>query len=40
MTNGKISKIHKRVNSTAEERLMEKASKLKAPVNTFWDEAE
>lgn len=40
MTNGKISKIHKRVNSTAEERLMEKASKVKAPVNTFWDEAE
>ena len=40
MANGKVSKMHKRVISTPEERLMQDVESVKAPVNTFWDEAE
>ena len=40
MANGKVSKMHKRVNSTPEERLLQDVDNVKVPVNTFWDEAE
>ena len=40
MANGTVSKMHKRVKATPEERLLLDADAIKPPENNFWDEAE